>query len=70
MNNEFTAYEYGLLTESSEKDSKIGIRVNSSTGEVVAFNNVNKSVVWKFGSGVELVEKLLVLCQISPEVNT
>lgn len=68
MSKEFTAYEYGLLVECSEKDSKMGININATTGEVTAFNKVNKSVVWKFGKGVELIEKLLLLCQISPNI--
>lgn len=67
---DFIQYEYDLLIECSEPNSKFDININPDTGAVTAINKVNKNVAWNFKNGTELIEQLFRMCQINPTKNS
>ena len=62
---EFSRYEYDLLTSCADEPERYGININPNTNEVIVLDKVhNKN--WKLGNEKEVLVKLLKYCQIDP----
>lgn len=67
MKNEFTEYEYGLLTKCSDENSDYAVNIDRATKMVAIISKINNNIVWKLGTDYEhLFEKMLRLAELEP----